>query len=301
MKLLPVFGIGALRISQSAINKQTSKYMHDNHAYFRYGLYFESLAALFSCCYLFFAGFKGWNLPTLICAAITGICFLAELLTSLKALTLAPLPLCTLCSLGGGIILPALFGIFFFNEPMSIFQWLGVALFFLSVYFLMPQTKRKVKLETRAILILLGNFIINGTCGFIGKYFAVNVPNGNAALFAFLCYAFASLFFALTLLILKIKVRTKNEDKSLQKREKFLEKPLYFYGIAVGAVCATIVYFSTVLSRTIPIIILNTLPNCICLLGTLFLGVWVFKEKLTVLKVVGVILSALSTTIIILF
>ena len=167
MKLLPVFGIGALRIGQSTINKQTSKYMQGTLSYFRYGLYFESLAALFSLFYLIFAGVSGWNLPTFLCAIATGVCFLAELLTSLKALQSAPLPLCTLCSLGGGIILPAIFGIFFFNEPMSLYQWLGVTLFFLSVYFLMPKTEHKIKMEGKTIFILLCNFCINHLLGFL--------------------------------------------------------------------------------------------------------------------------------------
>ena len=91
------------------------------------------------------------------------------------------------------------------------------------------------------------------------------------------------------------------QAETVQSEKQSFHKSLYPLGIAVGAVCATIVYFSTVLSRTIPLIILNTLPNAICIVGAFLLGVWIFKEKCTMRRVFGCILSAVATTVIILF
>ena len=203
MKIFSVFGVGILRILQSFFNKQASRHMSTTETYLRFGLYFESVASLFGLCYLFLAGTGGLNVQTVICAAIKGLLFLLELLTSLVALRSAPLALCTMCSLGGGIILPTISGIFFFQEPLSLLQWLGVALFFISAYFMIYSQNKKQTVSSSTIAVLACDFLINGLCGILSKYFAIRVENGNAALFTCLSYAFAALFFGITLLAIK--------------------------------------------------------------------------------------------------
>lgn len=278
--------------------------MSSVETYYQYGFYFETCAAIFSLIYFCILDKTGFGIETLICSAITGLGFFLELITSLKALRIAPLPLCTLCAFGGGIILPAICGIFFFNEPLSTYQWLGVVLFFISVYFLMEETKSQDKMTIRDLLILLLNFVINGILGVVTKHFAVNVPNGNAALYSFLSYTCASVIF----LILVI-VTSKNIKKTIEKKEKTacgfnlfntFEKPLYICGIILGGVCATIVCLNTFFSNIIPIIILNIVPTAISIIGSLFIGFWFFKEKITIKKVIGIILSIISTAVIIL-
>ena len=156
-----------------------------------------------------------------------------------------------------------------------------------------------MQIQPKALAVLLINFLVNGACGFIGKYFAVKIPSGNVAMFSFLSYAFASVFFGLILLIQFYQSKCEAKAKTQELRAPF-PKPLYLWGIAVGAVCSTIVYFSTVVSRTVPIVILNTVPNAMCMIGSLIIGVCLFHEKLTLKKCLGILLSALSTTIIIL-
>ena len=295
MELLFVSGIGILRIFQSSFNKQSSKYLPSINHSLRFGLYFEASASFFALIYLCVSGFYGLNALTVVCSALMGTMFLLELTTSLKALQNAPLALCTLCALGGGIILPAIFGIFFFNEPVTVWGWFGVALFFVSAYFLAPYEKRKVSIKKSTIFILLLNFIINGFCGIISKFFAVKLDNGNAALFAWLSYAFATAWFLGVLFVLRRKSNVATETN-----ERFLPKPVYFFGGAVGAVCASIVFFTTILSKTVSIIVLNTVPNAVCLIGCLFIDTLLFKGKLTARQITGTVLNVIATTVIVL-
>ena len=295
MDFLFVLGIGILRIFQSSFNKQSSKYLPSVNQYLRFGLYFEASAAIFALIYLFINGFYGLNALTLVCSALMGTMFLLELTTSLKALQNAPLALCTICSLGGGIILPVISGIFFFNEPVSIWGWLGVALFFVSAYFLAPYEKKRISIKKSTVLILMLNFIINGFCGIISKFFAVKLDNGNAALFSCLSYAFAALWFCTVLLAARRKPYASHEAS-----ERFLPKPVYFFGGAVGAVCASIVFFTTVLSKTVSIIVLNTVPNAVCLVGCLLIDAFLFRGKLNARQIIGAILNVLATTVIVL-
>ena len=295
MDFVFVLGIGVLRIFQSSFNKQSSKYLPSIHQYLRLGLYFEGSAAIFALIYLIINGFYGLNAFTLGCSVFMGTMFLLELTTSLKALQNAPLALCTICALGGGVILPAISGIFFFNEPVTVWKWLGVALFFVSAYFLTPYEKKRIRIKKSTVLILMLNFIINGFCGIISKFFAVKLDNGNAAMFACLSYAFAAVLFSAVLLVVWRKSRASHEAT-----EGFLPKPVYFFGGAVGAVCASIVFFTTLLSKTVSIIVLNTVPNAVCLVGCLLIDSFLFRAKLGTRQIIGALLNVLATTVIVL-
>ena len=296
MDLLSVFGIGILRIFQSFFNKSASRHLPTIRKYLRFGLYFESAAAIFSLLYLLIGGFYSFNLFTCICSILMGSAFILELITSLKALQNAPLALCTLCALGGGIILPSLVGIFLFDEPMSLWGWLGVVLFFVSAYFLMPHEKHTFRIKKSTIFILLANFLINGVCGIVNKYFAVKLEGGNAAMFSCFSYTFAAILFALVLLLTK---KRKNPLEPAVAREPFLPKSVYLFGGLVGAVCASIVFFTTILSRSVSIIILNTVPNAICLVGSLFIDFMILKNKITTRQIIGVLLNIIATAVIV--
>ena len=298
MNLSPVFGVGGLRIAQSTINKQTSRYMNSMPTYYQFGLYFESFAAIFSLIYFLIIRGGEYNVQTLIISIITGACFFFELITALKALQIAPLPLCTLCAFGGGIVLPAICGIFFFNEPLSLFQWGGAVLFFIAVYFLMFEKNQNTKVSISAILVLAVNFLLNGALSLLSKYFAIFIENGSPALYSCLSYTFASILFVFAVIFSYKSVETKTKQKFINPFNTF-EKPLYLYGVLLGAVCATIVFLNAFLSRTIPIIILNVIPTTISIVGSLFIGLWFFKEKITFRKVIGIMLSVASTLAII--
>lgn len=288
MKLLPVFGIGILRIVQSSANKKVSTYTNTFEHTLRFGVLFETAAAILSLAYLSVAGVGGATISTMICAALTGFGFLCELLTALEALRRAPLVLCSLCSLGGGIILPSIVGIYFFNEPLTLLQWFGVLLFFVSAWLLSPRSEQTNTFSLKTSLpFLLSNFLINGALALIGKYYAVRVPNNNPALFSCWSYATAAVLFGLFLLL-------KTPKKAASSTTRFPKK-VYLFSILLGATCATIVFSSTLLSRTVSIVILNTVPNAICIVGSLLVGFFLFREKITPIRMVGAVLSILST------
>lgn len=301
MDLLRVFGIGILRILQSFFNKNASKHLPTVNKYLRFGLFFETSAAVFAFFYLCISRFSGFNPFTCVCSVIMGSAFVFELITALNALRNAPLALCTLCALGGGIILPSFVGIFLFGEPMSLWCWLGVLLFFISASFLAPREKQSFSIRKTTVLILICNFLMNGLCGIVNKYFAVRLENGNAALFTCLSYLFAAILFGFVLIAIGIR-NTKSatvQTDAEESREPFLPKPVYLFGVLVGAVCASIVFFTTILSRTVSIITLNTVPNAVCLIGSLVIDYVFFKNGVTLRQIVGVALNILATAIIV--
>ena len=78
-----------------------------------------------------------------------------------------------------------------------------------------------------------------------------------------------------------------------------LTRPLSLYGVLLGATCASIVYLTTTLSRTVTVVVLNTVPSVISIVGCLLLGAVLFREKITVRNLCGVILGALSVVLIV--
>ena len=292
MNLLPVIGVGGLRIVQSNFNKKASRYTETTIQKLRFGGFFEAAAALFSLVYLFFVGFTGNVSATLLCALITGVGFLIELLTALAAMRHAPLPLCTLCALGGGIVVPSIVSIFWFDEPMSWIKWIGVLLFFVAAGLLTPSEKKNDTFRfSKAIPVLVVNFLINGVLSTLGKFYAVRIEGGNAAMYALFSYAIAAMSFGIVALFVHRKSHS---------QQTVLPKKIYWFGTVLGAVCATIVFSTTVLARHIPVVVLNTIPNAICITGSIFIGRLLFKESITLLNMIGTVLSIISTTMIIL-
>ena len=279
--------MGLFRIAQSVTNKKISGFTETLRQKVYFGVLFESAAALFSFIYLFIFGFSGIDRYTLLFSLLTGLGFLVELLSSLAALNRAPLSLCTICALGGGVVLPAIFGIFFFGEPLSVIQWLSIAMFLLSAWLITPKSSPDKEFSIiSALPFIITNFLVNGALSVIGKYYAVCVTKANPALFSCISYAFAAAIFGIFLLALP---RRATNGTAIKFPKKF-----YALSAFVGAVCATIVFLSVFLAKTVPIVILNTVPTSVCILGSAVIGHLFFKEKITKRALCGVILGIAS-------
>lgn len=290
--------VGVLRILQANCNKLTSRYLRSTVLFLKYGALFECMAAVFSALYVCLTGFYGFGAVTVVCAFLSAVCYVTELTTSLEALKTTPLVLCNMCAMGGGIILASIAGIVLFDEPMTLLQWLGVAVFFAAVWCLSPvQGTGTKKMTAKSWLLLVVNFLINGAAGILSKYFTVRVENGNAALYSCFTYAISSLLF-LGLLALYAVRKTPEKERG-QDTKAALPRPLCLYGILLGAVCASLVYLITTLSRTVTVVVLNTVPSVISIIGCLLLGALFFREKITVRNLCGVVCGALSVAMIV--
>lgn len=243
-------------------------------------------------------GFEGFNsLSTVLFSAVNGAGYLAELLTSLVALRTAPLVLCNLCALGGSIILPSVASIFLFDEPMSLVRWSGVLLFFSAVYFLSPTQANKQPFTLRAAGILLLNFLINGMLSLLGKYYAMKVEGANAAAYPCFSYAFAALFFAVAILLTVVG----KKRKAPVTKQPPLPRPLPVVGPILGATCASIVFLSIRFARVVPLVIMNTVPSAVSIIGCLFLGKWLFRETITPRQLLGAFFGVAAAVLMVCF
>ena len=287
MNILPVVGMGGLRILQANFTKRASVHTGKFDSMVHFGAFFNGSAAVISFFYLLGAGFSGLNTLCVLCAFLIGAGFLAEQFTNILALRRAPLVLCNLCALGGGTVLASIAGIFFFEEPMSLLQWVGVVMFFVAVFLLSPKPEKKENAPKASVWILFpilaANTIINGLLLILIKYYADFSENTNSILFTFFCYVFAAIMFG------AIALGLRTRPAFAERKGKVFPKPLYINGGALGLICASICSLQTTLSTIIPIVILNTVPSVISVIGCAVIDAIFFKTKLTWRNILGVI------------
>jgi multidrug transporter EmrE-like cation transporter len=90
----------------------------------------------------------GFDFPTVLCALATAVCLAVELFASLEALKGASLIVNQMFSVGA-LFIPCIVGIFFFDEPMSVWQWLGLLLFIVAMYFMVSPSQKEQKEKTQ--------------------------------------------------------------------------------------------------------------------------------------------------------
>ena len=93
-------------------------------------------------------GFDGFDFPTALCALATAVCLAIELFAGIEALKGASLIVNQMFSVGA-LFIPCIVGIFFFDEPMSVWQWIGLLLFIVAMYFMVSSTNEKEKQTTK--------------------------------------------------------------------------------------------------------------------------------------------------------
>ena len=285
-----IFVVGALRIAQANMTKQASCHTRSIEALLQYGMYFEFATALISFLFLCFNGFHGFYGFLLLCSVFTAVCFFSELLISMSAMKTAPLVLCNISAMGGFIILPSVVSIFLFDEPMSLPKWLGVGVFFAAAYLLSPPKEgEQPPLTIKTLLLLASCFIVNGLCGIISKYYALYAETVNEAMYTCVTYLCTSGVYAAAFLL-----RTRNAAQ-----RPAMPKKLYTLGATMGVICCLLMYLNTLLAKTVPVVILNSVPSAISIIGCLFTGYLLYKEKITWKNAIGLLCGILSICLIV--
>lgn len=301
--------IGLARIIESLCNKRTSSLVTSRTKFFAYGAYYEAASAAFSLIALVFAGFYGFDGITVLCAAAQGLMFIFELFTNLAAIRGGTLILCNMFAMGG-LIIPCVAGIFLFDEAMSLGQWAGLALFIVSAAILASDSnKTNVKLTPKTLVLLIVNLLVNGGVMIFQKVFALYRPDGNVALYSFLTFAINAVVLSICLLVRTlINKRTPaltgaapepgvsgNENADTHTR---FEKILYLYGALLALAIFTLNLLVTMLAKTVPSVVLFPVSACIAITVTTLIGAIVFKEKLTLRKIIGIAFGIGSIVII---
>ena len=256
-----------LRLPQNIFNKRSSGIVRGAPAYFAYGAYRYLLSGGMALVLLLFAGgFSGVSLKALAISAIGAVALGSNLFFGLEALKSGAMVLSSMAG-SAGLLLPCVFGIFMFDEPMSLMQLFGILLLIFSGWLLIGYSKKlKGSFTPRTMLLLIGSMLSNG--------------------------------FTMVMCVGLVPQLTKKEKR---KEIRELPKALWFYGAGLSTILLIINQLATIAAKVIPSAIMFPINDGGATIITALTGAVVFKEKLTPRSVAGLALGIASLIVINLF
>ncbi len=284
-----------LRLPQNIFNKRSSGIVRGAPAYFAYGAYRYLLSGGMALVLLLFAGgFSGVSLKALAISAIGAVALGSNLFFGLEALKSGAMVLSSMAG-SAGLLLPCVFGIFMFDEPMSLMQLFGILLLIFSGWLLIGYSKKlKGSFTPRTMLLLIGSMLSNGFTMVAQKMFSKYLPDVSVSVFSFLAFGLVGVGMCVGL----VPQLTKKE-----KREEIRELPkaLWFYGAGLSTILLIINQLATIAAKVIPSAIMFPINDGGATIITALTGAVVFKEKLTARSVAGLVLGIAALIVINLF
>ena len=284
-----------LRLPQNIFNKRSSGIVRGAPAYFAYGAYRYLLSGGMALVLLLFAGgFSGVSLKALAISAIGAVALGSNLFFGLEALKSGAMVLASMAG-SAGLLLPCVFGIFMFDEPMSLMQLFGILLLIFSGWLLIGYSKKlKGSFTPRTMLLLIGSMLSNGFTMVAQKMFSKYLPDVSVSVFSFLAFGLVGVGMCVGL----VPQLTKKEKREEIKK---LPKALWFYGAGLSTILLIINQLATIAAKVIPSAIMFPINDGGATIITALTGAVVFKEKLTARSVAGLALGIASLIVINLF
>ena len=284
-----------LRLPQNIFNKRSSGIVRGAPAYFAYGAYRYLLSGGMALVLLLFAGgFSGVSLKALAISAIGAVALGSNLFFGLEALKSGAMVLSSMAG-SAGLLLPCVFSIFMFDEPMSLMQLFGILLLIFSGWLLIGYSKKlKGSFTPRTMLLLIGSMLSNGFTMVAQKMFSKYLPDVSVSVFSFLAFGLVGVGMCVGL----VPQLTKKEKREEIKK---LPKALWFYGAGLSTILLIINQLATIAAKVIPSAIMFPINDGGATIITALTGAVVFKEKLTARSVAGLALGIASLIVINLF
>ena len=284
-----------LRLPQNIFNKRSSGIVRGAPAYFAYGAYRYLLSGGMALVLLLFAGgFSGVSLKALAISAIGAVALGSNLFFGLEALKSGAMVLSSMAG-SAGLLLPCVFGIFMFDEPMSLMQLFGILLLIFSGWLLIGYSKKlKGSFTPRTMLLLIGSMLSNGFTMVAQKMFSKYLPDVSVSVFSFLAFGLVGVGMCVGL----VPQLTKKEKREEIKK---LPKALWFYGAGLSTILLIINQLATIAAKVIPSAIMFPINDGGATIITALTGAVVFKEKLTPRSVAGLVLGIAALIVINLF
>lgn len=315
------FIIALMRVVQSVCNKRVSNEVKDNRTFFLYGVYYQALAAVFSLLTLCFLGFERLTLSTVACGFVTAAFLMLNFYANLNAIKGCKLIVASMFGYGGMLVCCILSWIMF-GEEMSALQGVGLILFFLSAYMISSTKKETAENEARPItkkiwLLLLVVMFSEGFVEISQKYFSLRVSGGNVAWYSFFMFLFSTAFMGFGFILslrkggknniskeqlpppLKLQEETisKNETESVAGKKVRLNKLLLVCGALLALAVFVINTLVAEMGKKVNSVIMFPVMALISICITVFVGRIVYKEKLSMKNIFGVILGLIAVIV----
>ena len=187
-----------------------------------------------------------------------------------------------------GLLVPCIAGILFFDEPMSLWQWLGVAVFIFASWLLSRSAKSAhTGFSWKTVLLLLGSMLTNGITMLCQKLLTFTDPQANVLLFSFLSFGIPAVVF----LLMFGKARRDGQKEALDRR---LYVPIVLLALAVFLINQ----LATDATRTVDSVILFACINGGSSIIAAIVGAICYRERPTVQSALGLLLGVAALIVI---
>ena len=281
-----------MKFVQKLYNKKTSVMIKGAVQYLGYGAYRYILSGAMALALMLITGGSGDIGPmSFAISALGALALTISIYCSLEAMKSGAIILVSLAS-SAGLLLPCIFGIFMFDEPMSTWQFVGIGLLLISAYLLVGYSKKLTGSFTKkTLLLLLGGMLSNGLIMIAQKMFSKYLPDASVSVFSFLSFGLAGL----TMLILLLPQLINKEG-----REKLASLPVaaWGYGAILSVALLIINQLATLAGRVIPSAIMFPINDGGGTIIAALSASICFGERLTPRSVAGLALGLVSLIII---
>ncbi|MBQ9967990.1 MAG: hypothetical protein IJO88_04635 [Oscillospiraceae bacterium] len=273
------------KLLQPLLNKKCSMELSGTRMFMRYMLIRQFAAAAIAL--VLCGGMVQAERAMLLIAMAFALCLTVCTYAGIAAMQSSAMVLVSMFEMAG-LLVPCVVGIFLFSEPLKLAHIIGLMACIVSAWLLTGESRTsKERLPIKAWLLLAACLLSNGGIMLTQKLFAVAVPNGDIGAFHFWGFLFSAVFSAIILL-------SAGKEKEASK----ITPKLGIYGVILSAALLTISMLSTRVSASVPSVILFSAVNGGGLLLCTIVSAFVYKEKLTVRMVAGLVIGAAALMLI---
>ena len=189
-----------------------------------------------------------------------------------------------------GFLIPIFFSAIFLNEPISVWQIIGIAILLLSLIIVLKPSKDG-RFSVIWLIFAIASMLSSGTTAVIQKIHQNSDFKHELAPFIFYALLFSAIFsFILSLII-------KGDGKS-KCTEMFKSKSALLLILADGIIVGVLNFTNLKLAGTIPAVIHFPVYNILSMILTAISGRVFFKEKVEKRKLIGFGIGLVAITII---
>lgn len=294
------------RVVQAVFNKMASNEVENIPTVLVYGAYRNAISAAFGLMLVLISG-NGFGLGAtgLLISLCSGVMLSVSGYCGIMCLKTGTVSVSSIFSTAG-ILIPIIAGVFF-GIPVSAVQCVGLALFFVSAFLLIRDSRNTTgKFTAGAFFLLVGCLFAEGLTMLSQQAFTKYVPDGSVSAFSFITFCIAALSNLIMFAFFRNKkIPVPGEEKpdppAAPAQSVKFSRRLIISGFALAVAVFVINQFATMSTALVPPVILFTFINGGGAVISTVVAAIMYKEKLTPQKIAGVAVGIASLVIVKMF
>lgn len=291
---------------QAVFNKMASNEVENIPTVLVYGAYRNAISAAFGLMLVLISG-NGFGLGAtgLLISLCSGVMLSVSGYCGIMCLKTGTVSVSSIFSTAG-ILIPIIAGVFF-GIPVSAVQCVGLALFFVSAFLLIRDSRNTTgKFTAGAFFLLVGCLFAEGLTMLSQQAFTKYVPDGSVSAFSFITFCIAALSNLIMFAFFRNKkIPVPGEEKpdppAAPAQSVKFSRRLIISGFALAVAVFVINQFATMSTALVPPVILFTFINGGGAVISTVVAAIMYKEKLTPQKIAGVAVGIASLVIVKMF